>query len=99
MPGFSAPELQLPEFPEITPQLQRLLTGQPPAPSPAPAQPPAASPLTLNGGVHVSITAESLDREHADETARQLARGMLDELRRLAERERFRVGLSSAPAS
>ncbi|WP_158812281.1 hypothetical protein [Streptomyces fulvoviolaceus] len=100
VPGFTAPELTLPKVPDITPQLQNLVTGRPPTPaaSTTTAAPQSASPLTLNGGVHITIAAESVDAEHADETARHLARSMLDELRRLAERERFRVGLPTSAA-
>jgi len=108
LPRFIAPELKLPEFPQITPQLDRLLGAPAPAaPGPAagaaggPAAPsgPAAGPVTLNGGITVQVLAQTLDREHADETARVIARSMLDELRRLTERERLRSGLPTAAIS
>ncbi|MFF1321255.1 hypothetical protein ACFVZZ_17740 [Streptomyces chartreusis] len=96
LPKLTAPDLTLPAPPSISPQLQKLLKGQPPTPdaSPRPAgQAERGAALTLNGGVHIAVNAEHLDAEHADETARRLARSMLDELRRLTERERFRAGL------
>ncbi|MGW1359325.1 hypothetical protein ACWCQP_18130 [Streptomyces chartreusis] len=100
MPRFTAPELTLADFPDITPQLHKLLTGQPPTPEPSTptAKPPSPAPLTLNGGIHIQITTDAVDAEHTDETARRLARSMLDELRRLTERERFRAGLPTTAA-
>jgi hypothetical protein len=52
--------------------------------------------VTLNGGVTVQINAQTVDREHAEETARAIAQGLLEELQRLTERERFRAGLPPA---
>lgn len=95
LPRFTAPDLILADFPDITPQLQKLLTGRPPTPEPSTptAKPSGPAPLTLNGGVHIQITTDAVDTEHADETARRMARSMLEELRRLTERDRFRGGL------
>jgi hypothetical protein len=55
--------------------------------------------VTLNGGVNVSIAAQAIDREHADQTGREIAGSLMDELRRLTERERFRLGLPTTATS
>lgn len=106
LPGFRMPELNLPEFPEVRPQLEQILRGET-----RPAEPPATTPtrsvapterqpaVTLNGGVNVTIAAQSIDREHADQTGREIAGSLLEELRRLTERERFRLGLPTTATS
>jgi hypothetical protein len=100
--GFSPPELRLPEAPTPQPVLEQILqrSGQPPvrpegaATTPAPgATTPAAAGVTLNGGVHVQINAQTIDRDNAEATARMLAAQLLEELTRLTELERFRRGL------
>jgi hypothetical protein len=100
------PELNLPEFPEVRPQLEQILRGEtrpaePPTPTPTRAVAPPERPptVTLNGGVNVTIAAQSIDREHADQTGREIAGSLLEELRRLSERERFRLGLPTSATS
>ena len=100
LPGFRAPELQLPKVPTPEPALERILerAERPPArpegaalmPAPAPA---ATAGITLNGGVQVQIYAQTIDRDNAEATARMLADQLLEELNRLTELERFRRGL------
>lgn len=107
VPGFKMPPLNLPEFPEITPQLENLLRppATPPAPTPPSTRavvPPPAEPIPnviLNGGVNVTIAAQTIDRDHADETGREIAGSLLEEMRRLAERDRFRLGLPTTATS
>jgi hypothetical protein len=102
LPGFGTPELHIPEAPTPQPALEQILQRtEPPAvrpegaaPTPAPgAPPPAAAGVTFNGGVHVQINAQTIDRDNAEATARMLADQLLKELTRLTELERFRRGL------
>jgi hypothetical protein len=93
-PGFRAPELHLPDMPQSQPLLERIM-GAPPA-APAPAGTGTAGPTTLNGGVTVNITAERVDLDTAEETARTIAAHVLEELNRLVEADRFRRGLTTA---
>jgi hypothetical protein len=110
LPRFRRPELEIPSVPTPELALERLLETAPRRPTrPAEAVPVGAPPpvrprerarageVTLNGGIHVQITAETIDREHADETARMIADQVLAEIRRLNELARFRQGLSTAP--
>jgi hypothetical protein len=104
LPGFRMPELELPEFPEVRPQLEGILRAAttPAEPTPPATRAPVPEPgptVTLNGGVNVSIAAQAIDREHADQTGREIAGSLMDELRRLTERERFRLGLPTTATS
>ena len=51
--------------------------------------------VTINGGINVQITAETVDVEHAEETARVIAEDVLEAIERLVERDRFRRGLAT----
>jgi hypothetical protein len=51
----------------------------------------------FNGGIHVTIAAQTIDPSTADETARSIAGQVLREINRLTEQDRFRRGLSSSP--
>ncbi|MGH8066025.1 MAG: hypothetical protein ACRERE_12505 [Candidatus Entotheonellia bacterium] len=100
LPGFRAPELQLPEVPTPEPALERILErterppGRPEGAVPTPAPTPAATAgITLNGGIQVQVYAQTIDRDNAEATARMLADQLLEELTRLTELERFRRGL------
>jgi hypothetical protein len=102
LPGFGTPALHLPEVPLPQPALEQILQRtEPPAvrpegalPMPAPGPTPsAAAGITLHGGVHVQINAQTIDRDNAEATARMLADQLLKELTRLTELERFRRGL------
>jgi hypothetical protein len=52
--------------------------------------------ITLNGGISVEVTAQTIDMEHAPEVAREIAEDVLEEIERLIERDRFRRGLPTA---
>ena len=54
-------------------------------------------PITIQGGIHVQITAQTIDPAHAEATARTIADQMLKELNRITERDRFRRGLPTSP--
>jgi hypothetical protein len=87
LPAFKQPALELPAAPG---------EGGETAPAPKPkaaAGVPGTAPVTLNGGVNVQITAETIDLDNAEETARRIAAHVLDELERLTELQRFRRGL------
>lgn len=72
--------------------------GVPPFTMPVPVLPQPPAPVTLNGGISVTVNAGTVDAEHADEVARQIAGRVLDELHRLAEVERFSRGLPTGAA-
>jgi hypothetical protein len=104
-PGLELTKVKLPPFPLAIPPPGGAEAAPPtaPAPTPAPAAPspaapaPAAAPgptsITVNGGISVVVTAGPLTRDGAEEAARAIAAGIMDELRRLTDRERFRRGL------
>ncbi len=70
----------------------------PPPHSQAPTEPSSnSSSVTFNGGIHVQITAQTVDTAHAEETARVIANQVLREMNRLTEQSRFRRGLSPTP--
>lgn len=104
LPGFRIPPLELPELPTPAPRLEGLLrppaereklrTLLPPGVIPAAGKEcwPAGG-LTLNGDIHIEIAAQSVDPDSAEETARQIAHQVLEEMRRLTERDYFRRGL------
>jgi hypothetical protein len=96
LPGFGAPPLQLPEPPRPEPLLERILRPGGAAAPPAGGAPPAQAPVTLNGGVSVQISAQRVDLDNAEETARVIAGHVLEEMHRLIEGERFRRGLPTA---
>lgn len=50
-------------------------------------------PITIQGGIHVQITAQTIDQAHAQETARMIADQVLREVNRISDRNRFRQGL------
>jgi hypothetical protein len=64
----------------------------PAAPS-APAPAGATGPLTVNGGVNVTMSAQTIDMDNAEATARIIATHVAEEIDRLTERDRFRRGL------
>lgn len=49
--------------------------------------------INLQGGIHVQIAAQKIDRNHAEETARMIAGHVLKEINRITDRDRFRRGL------
>lgn len=55
--------------------------------------PEGISPITFNGGITVNISAQKIDRENVDETARLIAENVLKEIQRQTERDLFRRGL------
>lgn len=92
LPGFKGPEFELPAAPTTEPLLEKIMK-----PPEAPAAPEAAAaPLTVNGGVSVQVSAQTVDMENAEATARVIASHVLEELNRLVERDRFRRGLPTA---
>lgn len=103
-PGLvGAPELTVPEYKPPGPAMEDLLRLRegpsaelPVAPSAAGAAPTGATPINLEGGIHVQIAAETIDRDHAEATARIIAEQVLEEIRRRVEMERFRRGLTTA---
>lgn len=64
----------------------------PPSPQPV-KQPDAISTTNFNGGIHVQISAQTVDQAHAQETARAIAEKVMQEVNRISERNRFRRGL------
>jgi hypothetical protein len=88
-PAPAAPPTPAPEAPA-----DRVLR----VPESAPAAPAGEGgfEITFNGGISVEITAEAIDVEHAEETARAIAEEVLEEIERLIERDRFRSGLPTA---
>jgi hypothetical protein len=94
--------LEIPEMPLSEPVLERILG----APQRRPSLPSGALPvvarteaaerpasINVNGGVNVQITAQTIDRENAEETARLIAENVVNEIQRLTERDRFCRGL------
>jgi hypothetical protein len=105
LPGFRTPELTLPEFQAPGSALESILRTRP-TPLPSDVTEAAATGaaagaaavtggLTVNDGIHVQITAERVDRDNADETARLIADRVLTEIQRQLELGRFRRGLST----
>jgi hypothetical protein len=87
IPAFKPSPLELPAAPGAAGEAA-------PVPAPRAAAPvQGAAQVTLNGGVNVQITAETIDLDNAEETARRIAAHVLDELERLTELQRFRRGL------
>lgn len=79
-------------------QLRTLTIGPQTTPTPPKASvPEPIAPITIQGGIHVQVTAPTLDPAHAEATARTLADQMLKELNRITERDRFRRGLPTYP--
>lgn len=65
-----------------------------PPPSPqAVEQSDATSTINFNGGIHVQVSAQTIDQAHAEETARAIAEQVMREVNRINERNRFRRGL------
>jgi hypothetical protein len=95
LPAFAAPALVLPAAPAAGGEAA---AAPIPAPKPA-AGVPGVAPVTLNGGVNVQITAETIDIDNAESTARRIAAHVLDELERLTELQRFRRGLPTEAVS
>ena len=82
--------------PTLTQLPQRPVAQPLPYPRSQPAPEPATTtvtPFTFNGGIHVQIAATTIDRDHAQETARTIAGHVLTEINRITERDRFRRGL------
>jgi hypothetical protein len=102
--GGTTQPLTLPQIvtqPQPTPgptlaQLPQRSVAQPlppPRPQPVPEAATPVTPLTFNGGIHVQIAAATIDRGHAQETARMIAGHVLTEINRITDRDRFRRGL------
>ncbi len=89
LPRFEQPALTLPTAPGAAGEAAPAAVPTPKAAAPA----AGTAPVTLNGGVNVQITAETIDLDNAEETARRIAAHVLDELERLTELQRFRRGL------
>lgn len=97
-PEFTVATVASPPTPQ-TPDIRVLMGSDPKPSSPAAApNPPAPSPINVQGGIHVHITAERIDRAHATETSRQIANQVLKELDRIAQQNRFRRGLPASPS-
>jgi hypothetical protein len=81
--------------PEVAPSAPASLVERivSPAEPPPPAPAAAGGPLTVNGGVNVSVSAQTIDVDNAEATARIIAAQVADEIDRLTERDRFRRGL------
>ncbi len=62
-------------------------------PSTQPVEQPATSTTNFNGGIHVQISAQTVDQAHVQETARAIAEQVMREVTRINERNRFRRGL------
>jgi hypothetical protein len=92
---FSLPTLSVSLLNEISAKPPIDLTPPPPKIS-APHESTVAT-TTFNGGIHVTITAQTIDPSTADETARSIAGQVLREINRLTEQDRFRRGLSPSP--
>lgn len=69
---------------------------QPAAPA-ATAAPTDPAPVQFNGGIQVQVTAHTLDLDHAEETARQIAERVRQEINRLTAQDRVRRGLPPYP--
>jgi len=106
LPGFRSPTLNTPEFrtptesaledilrPRSTTETAALTTAG--AAGAAGVAGGAAAGITVNDGIHVQITAERVERDNADETARLIADRVLEEIQRRIELGRFRRGLST----
>jgi hypothetical protein len=92
--GASVPALRAPALPTAGPLVEQILS----VPQPS-REVPAAGEVTITGGVNVQVSAETIDLENAEETARVMASHVLEELNRLVERDRFRRGLPTAPTA
>jgi hypothetical protein len=103
-PENASPEASSPSFPpsvlrrsHIVEQILQIRAAA--AAPPTPQSPtvetasPHTPPITIQGGIHVQITAQTIDPAHAEATARTIADQMLKELNRITERDRFRRGL------
>jgi hypothetical protein len=100
LPLFQVASQSLPTPGPTLAELPRRATAQPlPTSQPLPAPEPAATvtPFTFNGGIHVQIAATTIDRDHAEETARMIAAHVLTEINRITDRDRFRRGLPPRP--
>jgi hypothetical protein len=106
LPGFRSPTLNTPEFraptesaledilrPRSTTETAALTTAG--SAGAAGVAGGAAAGITVNDGIHVQITAERVERDNADETARLIADRVLEEIQRRIELGRFRRGLST----
>lgn len=96
-PDFSAEIVQIMANPPAAAPMAPPVPQPSPQPSP-PAQVPTAetsgpTTINLNGGIHVQIAAQRIDRSHAEETARAIAGHVLKEINRITDRDRFRRGL------
>ncbi len=93
MPGFRAPELELPDMPAPGTRLEELL-AHPPTPGPAPTRPETPPPHpVVTGGITVQIRSETVSMDNAEETARVIAAHIAEELGRLTQADHFRRGL------
>ncbi len=81
--------LDVPSF-ELVPAAGTTVT---PPRAAAGAPPAAPTAITLNGGIQIQVSAERFDFDSAPAVARMVADKLLDEMRRLAEEEKFRRGL------
>jgi hypothetical protein len=95
-PEFNPPEPSITSF-VVTEVSQSPATNLIPPPRAEPLSGQTLTPITFNGGIHVQITAQNIDREHADETARLIAGQVLQEITRLTEQDRFLRGFPPFP--
>ena len=88
---FASPGRSLAQTPPRVPANPLPLRSAAPPPLPA-AAPPVPS-VTVSGGIHVAISAQKIDPDRAEETARAIADRVMRELNRISDRDRFRRGL------
>ena len=91
MPTLPAPPNHQP------PSIRVLMASETQRSPPESATASTASPINVQGGIHVHITTESIDREHTTETSHLIASQVLKELDRIAQQNRFRRGLPASP--
>jgi hypothetical protein len=103
MANAPTPAPDLPEGKTLGATLVKI-QGQPAfQPLPAPERQVAAevpsepAPINFNGGIHVQVSAQTIDPDHAEETARLIAERVRKEIERLTEQDRFRRGLPTSP--
>lgn len=92
---FSLPTLSVSVLNEIS--TKPTIDLIPPPPKISATTESTVASTTFNGGIHVTITAQTIDPSTANETARSIAGQVLREIDRLTEQDRFRRGLSSSP--
>lgn len=96
LPSSAAPVLAHPANQQQQPAFSsspRPETQTPAIHSPPIVEPSPSTTMNFQGGIHVQITAQKIDRDHAQETARVIAGHVLKEINRITDRERFRRGL------